>query len=288
MSSLTPQNGLSAGLRSVAPTFYISKLGINLEPEIFLYASDLAIPLSSISKKNLNYLVRGFKSGICIDKLSDFFDVVYMLGAETSESSLKNIVKNAYHCTAINSPIFKQYEGWIGGVGKYLNTHFNPSVNGIKFVKDNSSLGVYSRTNSDGQYVDIGCRDVGAGESILLLKYSNHLIGRLNNISTVQITDSATSSLGLGIITRNGATKNDLTGYSNKNTLTNRAGTANTNNVPNQYLYILATNDSGSDLYHSNRQISFAFASKYITPAIRDVIWDNVTAYLTYYGKAVA
>ena len=82
---------------------------INAEAELTTYITGLTTPLSSAQLLRLNTLIKTIKTRLSISALSEAFDTIYVLAGETSESSLKNLVKDAHHCTAVNAPTFTQY-----------------------------------------------------------------------------------------------------------------------------------------------------------------------------------
>jgi hypothetical protein len=71
----------------------------NSVAEVVTYTTGLTTPLSAGQIAKLNTLVLSLRSGLGISLLSDAFDVLYLFAGETSESSLRNLVKNANHAT---------------------------------------------------------------------------------------------------------------------------------------------------------------------------------------------
>ena len=124
----------STGVTASATTF---------EAELTTYITGLATPLSDGQKIKINTLIRSIKTGLSITDLDDAFDVMYILAGETAESSLKNLVKNAHHITAVNAPVWAQFEGYTGANTKYLDANYNASTQGVTFTQNNASMGVY-------------------------------------------------------------------------------------------------------------------------------------------------
>lgn len=142
------------------------------EPEVVLYKTGLTTPLSSGQLTKLNTFVASLKSGLNITALSQVFDVMYVLGGETQESSLKNLVRNAHHCTVgAGSLGFVAYEGVHNAGSCYLKSHYNILTDSVNTTDDNVALGVYSRTTNGGYSATVRTVDFRLG---LYIGYSNN------------------------------------------------------------------------------------------------------------------
>ncbi len=257
--------------------------------ELIAYTAGLTTDLSTAQKLRLTTFVKALKTGLSITDLNDVFDAMYILAGETAESSLRNLVRNAYHATMVNSPSFTAFEGFTGnGVTSYIRSNYNPSVNGVNFVLNNAAIGVYSRTNSDSNGVAIGARDGVPNDILLLQRFGNKFYGRINNGEGKGVVNNNTDSSGLFMVTRYGSLSTNIVGYRNKTTL-NAVGVGNpvSTDIPNAEIYIGALNVNGIVNNISIRQHSLAFFSKHITSAMRDVIVDSFEAYMDANGKGV-
>jgi hypothetical protein len=100
--------------------------GTSLNAETVTYITGLTTPLSSGQVTLIDTFVTSLKTGLSITTLDEVFDVMYILAGETAESSLRNLIKNDHHATAVNSPTFTALEGFTGdGLTKYINTNYN-------------------------------------------------------------------------------------------------------------------------------------------------------------------
>jgi hypothetical protein len=255
----------------------------SVEPEITAYIAGLTTPLSSGQITKLDTFVKALKTGLGITALSDAFDVMYVLGGETAESSLRNLVKNAHHAETVNSPTFTALEGFNGnGTDQYIDTKYNPSTQGVNFTLNNCSVGVYIRND-----VDENKNAIGSSDSTNLIniqpRRSNKIYARLNTTATTYIFANSETSAGVTMVTRDGAAAGNLYSYKNKTNVTSVTGTGNTTLIPDRNILILA-NTGGSV---SINQLSFAFCAKHITTSMRDAIVDAIEAYMDSNGKGV-
>lgn len=253
--------------------------------ELTTYITGLATPLSLRQRRLLNEFIKTLKTGLSITDLDDAFDTMYVLGGETAESSLKNLVKNANHATAVNSPTFTQFEGFTGdGISMYINTNYKAETNGVNFTRNNASIGLYNRLNIDGEFVDAGSYDAATSTISIMCRNATKAHGRVNNITATYVSGDVADALGLCICTRNGAAHTDMVLYKNKTSLTTITGINNT--TARNDIDISILNITGLS-YYSTRQIAFFFMGKHITTAMRDVIVDSVEAYMDANGKGV-
>jgi hypothetical protein len=256
------------------------------DADLVAYMTGLATPLSTEQKNLLNTFILALKSGLSITNLSDAFDIAYVIGGETQESSYRNLVKRLHDITAVGSPTWAALEGHTGATGKYLDTNYNPSTQGSRYTLNNCSLGVYSRTNTNGLYSDIGSRTSLSDYTAILARYNAKTYMRLHNAINPVVEDVESDSLGMFIACRNAADQTGLFGYHNKSSLA-RANMGNTTNIPNCNIFIGARNGSGTPEQESIRQLSFAFAGRYFNSTEVGVIVDAFEAYMDANGKGV-
>ena len=261
------------------------------EIEVNTYIYGLTTPLSSAQIAKLNIFVKSLKTGLGITALSQAFDTMYILGGETAESSLRNLVKRAHDCTAVNSPTFTQFEGFTGGSGKWINTYYNAKLDGVTYTKNNASVGLYSRTSgysNEQVWIEAGSVSVGYYSYVLLsYKEENRCIYRIN--SGVQPYGSSTIGNGSGmyIICRENENPNGLYVFINKTLDMRVFYTQLTNDIPNANWFILARSNNNNADFFSQRQISFAFFGKAFTQYESNVITDAIEIYMDSNGKGV-
>jgi hypothetical protein len=222
---------------------YAKRFFIGHEPEILSYLSGLTTPLSSGQIRRLNTLVREIKTGFNISALSSAFDVMYVLGGETAESSLRNLVKRAHDATTVNSPTWTQFEGYISnGTSSYLRSNYTPSTDMSAYGVNSASLGVYSRTNNTNDNWLIGSRNgLGDRQSQIRINTSNSRIW-INSNDIVAENLSGIRTDGLLIGTR---TANNITKYYRSGTDLNTDNFSSSNVSPNE-MYVCAVNNNGT------------------------------------------
>ena len=265
----------------------VCQLGSNVnqnEPEVQTYITGLITPLSSAQIGRLNTLVASLKSGLGISALSDAFDTLYVLAGETSESSLRNLVKNAHYATAVNSPEFTQFEGFkSNGTSSYINTNYNAVAHASKFTLNNASVAYYSTMPNNPGVISspLGMRDISSicGVSI---KNSGGACYYINDISDNLISYNNSLS-GLFYIRRPNNTQKILS--KNKNHLSIVDG--NSVSSVNYNTYILCRNNTGSAERFWIGNISFVLIGRYFTDQEADAITDSIEAYMDSNGKGV-
>ena len=260
---------------------------INAEAELTTYITGLTTPLSSAQLLRLNTLIKSIKTGLSISALSEAFDTLYVLAGETSESSLKNLVKDAHHCTAVNAPTFTQYEGYVGGATKSLDTNYNPFAQGENYLLNSASLGAYVRTTTIGDYAILGVNDAG-NESAINPRGNYDTVGRFYcrvNQATYTRKVATGDTKGMLIASRVGA--NAVDGYINGTDLNCLGNTEVSTSLPNYNIHLLALNSARTIIQHSPDQLSIAFMGKGFSGAEITAITNACEAYMDALGKGV-
>jgi len=262
---------------------------ISAEAELTAYITGLTTPLSSAQLLRLNTLIKSIKTGLSISALSEAFDTLYVLAGETSESSLKNLVKDAHHCTAVNAPAFSQYEGYVGGEGKSLDTNYNPFAQGENYLLNSASLGAYVRTTTIGAYTILGVSEYDAGnESYIKPRMNYDTVGRFLcrvNQATYTRKFATGDTKGMLIASRVGA--NAVDGYKNGTNLNCSGNTEVSTSLQNYNIHLLALNSAGRTIQHSPDQLSIAFMGKGFSGAEITAITNACEAYMDALGKGV-
>jgi hypothetical protein len=264
---------------------------LNLSPEIEAYISGLTTPLSSAQVIKLDTFIKALKTGLNINALSDVFDVMYVLGNETAEAGLRNLVKNAHHATAVNSPAFTAFEGFAGNaIDSYIRSNYKPLSNHVNFTLNDAGMGVYSRTNIIGkdQY-EIGGRDSSSSKVNVfgLSMIADNAIRAIINGTSAGAPDSlVTNSNTTGLFTANRIDSGSIKVYNNKSLMGTKLHNSDIA-MTDFEMYLLSANNGGTPLAFSQRQISFAFFSRALTAAENNVVCDAFEAYMDSNGKGV-
>jgi hypothetical protein len=254
------------------------------EPELTTYITGLATPLSSGQLTKLNTLIKNIKEGMGILNLSDKFDCMYILAGETQESSLKNIVKNAHHCTSPAMPTFTAFEGFKGnGSTQYLDTNYNPSIDKVKYSLSHAALGVYSRTNNSEASAEIAVSDAAhANSSELSFNWAGTSSKGLNSNSILGGTIT-NPSIGFKSEVRlvGSYIHTFYNGLFLEYVVCAETGIANNN------FYICGWNLNGILSYQSTKQLSLVTISEAIYTMDNKVLCDAFEAYMDSNGKGV-
>ena len=265
-----------------------SSYWVDRHPELKTYITGLITPLSHKQVIRIGEFIEALKNGLSITNLSDAFDVMYILAGETEESSLKNLVKDAHHCTAVNAPTFTQYEGYVGGAKKSLNTNYNPFAQGENYLLNSASLGAYVRTTTIGDYAILGVSDAIGNESYIKPRTNYDTVGRLFcrvNQATYTFKPATGDTKGMLIVSRVGA--NAVDGYKNGTDLNCSGNTGVSTSLPNNNIHLLALNLPAQTIQHSPDQLSIAFMGKGFSGAEITAITNACEAYMDALGKGV-
>lgn len=227
----------------------------------------------------MDAMVRGWVSSGVWDKSDRIF--VFAIHTNNNGESLidwKNPTGTA--ATMVNNPIFTPFEGFTGdGATKYINSNYNPVIDGINYTLNNGSIGAYSRTNNNEVAALTG--SVSSG-SVSQVAYDNlNIYGEINT-SAFAFTPVA-NSLGWVIASRETSALQTL--YQNKTlVLTN---TSIPISIPNYNNFILARNLVGSPNLFSTKQISFVTYGGGLNQTEIDSLFDYSEAYMDSNGKGV-
>lgn len=160
-----------------------------------------------------------------------------------------------------------------GGVNGYANTFLRPS----NFTAyPNCSFGYYSRTNIEGNKIDIGANQLDIYSNLGSTAY-------VRTASGVFTTFAVTNSLGFVM----GSRLNNTTQKAYKNgvltaTTTQTAGASFLFNI-----YIGAYNSSGTPGTYSNRECAFAYLSDGLTDTEALALYNAVQLFQTTLGRQV-
>ena len=181
----------------------------NYVPESEAIFAAMGTQPSDARKRIIDNLVRGLKD----DGIWDILDFLYVLAAHAENSSLINWLNpGTFDATNVHSTAYTVDQGYTGdGANDYLNTNYNPNTDGINYLQDDASAGVYVMTNVDEAARDFGGND-GANFTYILPRLANNTWIRLNAAGASSVANI--DSRGFFIISRLDATDDDC--YKNK------------------------------------------------------------------------
>lgn len=211
------------------------------------------------------------------------FDVFYVFAGHTNDNNeslinWKNPGTN--DSTAVNSPVFSQYNGFTGnGLSSYINTNYNPSTDKINLSLNSASFGLYSMTD---RLAASKIHGVVSGTDFMLLypKTTGDILrGYIN--STNAKDDSIINSTGLLSVHRRNST--DLAVSKNK-TISSYRTDSITDAIPNGDFYLLARNIIGTGASnYDDIEISMAYIGDFLSQSDLNILVDTFDSYINFF-----
>ena len=170
------------------------------------------------------------------------------------------------------------------GTNGYGNTNFDATLLSL----NNAHIAVYSRTNSDGLFCDIGYLTASSGssdETNLFSKFSNNLYPRIHATNS-GLSNSVTSA---GLMMANRISSTTVKGIRNT-TITDLSNTSVTvGTSTNDDIYIGALNNQTipSPLYYSSREYALASIGEGLTDTEAANFYTAVQTFQTTLGRQV-
>ena len=165
----------------------------------------------------------------------------------------------------------------------YGNTYLTPNT---ALTENNTHLSIYSRTNNDGVYGDIGL-DRTPNFFDLILRVSNTFYGDHYNRNTGAVITANTNSSGFFITSRTSSTS--MKAFRNTTQLGNTitASSVGFSNL-NGNMYLAALNSTGNVVqYYTNRNYAFASIGDGLTDTEAANLYYAVQRYQQILGRAV-
>lgn len=209
-------------------------------------------PPTDARKALIDNLVGSLKTAGVWSKL----DALYVMAAADAQAARQNWIADQYNLTAVAGPTFTADQGYTGnGSSAYLTTALNLST-AAKFTQDSACLGLYSRTSGASSSSELGARVALGTQMAQMLISTAVFIPRLNiSAGTGNVDVAVSSAIGDFQISRTGSTT--VQAYEDGAAIgPNQPATSVA--PPNLELYLLATNQAGSPVAFSPRQLASA------------------------------
>lgn len=162
------------------------------------------------------------------------------------------------------------------GTNGYADTFFNGGI------LNDMHVSIYSRTNSDGLFNDIGNASNIIPNTIIITKLSNSIFGHINQDSNLSVAN--TDSRGLFTVSR---TASNVIRIFRNNTQLIQSTTASTG-VPNLNMLISAWNQAPSTITrYSNRELAFATIGTGLSTTEQSTFYNIVQTFQTTLGRQV-
>ncbi len=197
-------------------------------------------------------LVGGLIGGLKADNLWTKYDRIWLDAGENTQSALIDIVKRT---TAIPSggPSFTVDRGYTGvdqSASVFIDTGYNPSVNGSAYTVNSAHFSVWSTTNI-GSVGNGGCM-TGADDAafhVLIGLYctlgtDGNVYGRINDATESGAQGVPTTRAGHWVVNRTGANASQI--YQNGNLFASPNAAASAGIPATDNLYVLASEEHGA------------------------------------------
>jgi len=183
------------------------------------------------------------------------FDRLWIHGLSNQIAARISLVNSltADLITEVNSPTWTANEGYQGnGTTMYLDTNYNPSVDGVKYTLNSASFGAYSITNINDNKTIIGASSAG-GYSYIYTRYLGNALFACHQISDSSVA-TATNS---GFYVSQRISNATLEGY--KNGVLSSFAVATVGLIENKNFYVLGNNYFAGASELSQNKISVSF-----------------------------
>ena len=214
---------------------------------ILNFAISLSYTLPTFAQQILqNQLVLDLKSAGVWNKL----DSLRVYATDGSSDYALIDWKRLTTCTAVNSPTFTTNAGYKGnGTSSYIDSNFDPSVNGVNYTTDNASIFAYiSAARTTGQIQ--AYQGLFAGVSWLLISAGTNAIGESYINSTTGVTNT-TTGVGFQLVNRIDASTVNV--YY-QGVLRNTNNASNSVSLPTSKIWDFAANNNASGIFFSDVQ----------------------------------
>jgi len=180
-------------------------------------------------------------------------------------------------------PTFTALEGFTALIPQTagMDTQYDPSIHGGSIYTLNAaSFGYYCRTNSDGNFVDMGIEETN--DAWIYSRTGNSCNFRIN-IATTDFNAGQTDSSGFYICVRTAANASTL--YRNGSVLGTNAG--NSTALPARSFYIGARHGAAGPSNTTGRQYSIGFVGGVLDNTEQTAFTAAVEAYMDSNSKGV-
>jgi hypothetical protein len=228
------------------------------------YATTQGYTLPSAGQQTLqNQLVVDLKAGGVWSKLDTF--AVFATDGNSNFALID--WKRLSQYTAVNSPTFTTNVGFTGnGTSSYVNTNWNPFLQGVNYQLNNASIGAWRFNN-----ITSGASRLMGATTDLSLREDNNTVHRVNSATNASVALNG-GGTGLRVLNRT----NSLNIQMIVNNTLDQA-TQLSSSIPSSNLHLLSRGDLSS---FSLSTISIALAGSSLTNDRVD-LYNAVNTYIT-------
>lgn len=210
-------------------------------------------------------------------------ELMYVLANRDASDALINWVNPGTFDATVGAATvnFSSYEGVSSDGTGYLTTGYNPSTNADNIGLDDLTIGAYTITSDHLASVVFGVSD--GTQMIFMMPITTGPIMRVRLCNYINLDANRTEGGGLAVGTRRGNTDSEL--YQNGSSI--GTGSSESDNLPNQIMYLCANNNNGSVGGPSRDVLSIAFLMDGITDEEAATLFDIIEEYMDAIGSGV-
>lgn len=245
-----------------APPAPAQEKPVTLDIEYVRYQERMLAEPSAQWQVATSQLFVDLRAALGVERLAEAFDVFYIFAAESEQAALLNAVKNG-HTATNNGMTFTSRVGMQGdGVADYINTNYNPAVDGVQYAADDALVGLYYWDNPVSYNpFDLGCTDALA-RGTAVNRIPTGVNFRVNGSATSTSTDAGTGAL-LAMTQRIGSGDGDVEIY--KDGVSDTFSGDTYHGIASADCYIGALNVAGTAIGYSLKQYGAAFIGRSLT-----------------------
>ena len=252
------------------------------EPEYKAVYYSMTTPPSIDTADYQNRMVRRLVDSSLFSRI----DLMYVFATSHNgdgEAYINWITPGTFDATVGAATVnFSSYEGVSSdGTTGYLTTGYNPSTNADNIGLDDLTIGAYTITSDHLASVVFGVSD--GTQMIFMMPITTGPIMRVRLCNYINLDADCTEGGGLAVGTRRGNTDSEL--YQNGSSI--GTGSSESDNLPNQIMYLCANNNNGSVGGRSRDVLSIAFLMDGITDEEAATLFDIIEEYMDAIGSGV-
>jgi hypothetical protein len=258
------------------------------EPETLTLLAALTGTYGSARRVEMNALIKSLKDAGVWATLNQ----LCVAGLNSGDSLINWRSPGTLNATLVNAPAFTADRGFTGnGTNSYINSNLTPSTIGSNFTQNSNSISVYSRTDSSGDFAEVGLF-AGSNQFAITARRTvsgtpNRFTGRANEFASD--ADNGTNSDSRGLFSTNRVSSTSVVSYRNGTQIQSKSTTSVALSGFNAPLAIgaLPVVGSSSVFFYSTRQYA-AWALGAGRSADQEAAFNSaLTTYLTHIGAAV-
>lgn len=165
------------------------------------------------------------------------------------------------------------------GTTGYGNTYLNPNTS---YPSGFMSIGIYSRTNVTGTYVDIGAISATNDRIQIYARFGGNMFGQVNTDNNTSEVLAVANSLGWSFANRSLSTA----AFVQRNT-SQSSSFSTPLAVVNNNIYVMAQNNSGSAAFFAPRELALIWIGGVLTTGQGITLYNIVQSYQTRRARQV-